>query len=184
MDLSFLLNWDLILFYLINTSFNNEILTLIAKFISFLGTRVFLLIILFFIYILGSKEDEEIVILSLLSFFIAIILVTFLKEAIARPRPYIILDNINFLSTERGYSFPSGHSALSFAVYIILGYKYNKLTIAIILSSIIAISRVYLGVHYPTDIISGAFLGSIIAVIIIKLGDITIDSLEKLLNKD
>ena len=84
-----------------------------------------------------------------------------LKHIIQRKRP-----NINRLIPEKGYSFPSGHSMMSMAFYgmlIFLIFKYVKNTtlkwtlivILTILLSTIGITRIYLGVHYPSDVIGG-----------------------------
>ena len=84
-----------------------------------------------------------------------------LKHIVQRERP-----NINRLIPEKGYSFPSGHSMMSMAFYgmlIFLIFKYVKNTalkwtlivILTILLSTIGITRIYLGVHYPSDVIGG-----------------------------
>lgn len=97
-----------------------------------------------------------------------------LKVIIARPRP-----NINRLVTETGYSFPSGHSITSMVFYgylIYLIYKYIdnkkiKIPLIIILSLLIVIigfTRIYLGVHYTSDVIGGFLLG--VAYLIIFIG--------------
>ena len=83
------------------------------------------------------------------------------KHIVQRERP-----NINRLIPEKGYSFPSGHSMMSMAFYgmlIFLIFKYVKNTalkwtlivILTILLSTIGITRIYLGVHYPSDVIGG-----------------------------
>ena len=97
-----------------------------------------------------------------------------LKVIIARDRP-----NINRLVTETGYSFPSGHSITSMVFYgylIYLIYKYIdtkkiKIPLIIILSLLIVtigFTRIYLGVHYTSDVIGGFILG--VAYLIIFIG--------------
>ena len=97
-----------------------------------------------------------------------------LKVIIARDRP-----NINRLVTETGYSFPSGHSITSMVFYgylIYLIYKYIdtkkiKIPLIIILSLLIVtigFTRIYLGVHYTSDVIGGFILG--VAYLIILIG--------------
>lgn len=97
-----------------------------------------------------------------------------LKVIIKRPRP-----NINRLVTETGYSFPSGHSITSMVFYgylIYLIYKYIdnkkiKIPLIIILSLLIVtigFTRIYLGVHYTSDVIGGFLLG--VAYLIIFIG--------------
>lgn len=84
-----------------------------------------------------------------------------LKPFVARVRPCDINTSIHLL-IERplDYSFPSGHTASSFAAAFALYFGRKKLWIpAVILAGLIGFSRLYLYVHYPTDIIAGALIG-------------------------
>ncbi|MDO8552110.1 MAG: phosphatase PAP2 family protein [bacterium] len=101
-----------------------------------------------------------------------------LKELIARPRPPGYL---NMLS-DNGYSFPSGHATFSFALYTFLLWiiwdsippAWKKPTIGVVAVLIIAIgySRLYLGVHYPSDVLAGYVLGGIFVLLGIKVARI------------
>jgi undecaprenyl-diphosphatase len=94
-----------------------------------------------------------------------------LKAAIARERPCRTLGDIRLiLPCPKSFSMPSGHAITSFAAALPLFYLTREY-IALIwrlyplfLASLIAFSRVYLGVHYPTDILAGAILGSAIGL--------------------
>lgn len=84
----------------------------------------------------------------------------FLKELIKRPRPFISHSLNLIITPPTGYSMPSGHSTTAFASSFII-FKTNKGfgIIAFILAFLIAFSRLYLMVHYPTDVLLGIFVG-------------------------
>ena len=116
-------------------------------------------------------KNKKISFCILLNLVIATILNILLKNIVQRPRP-----NEFRLISETGYSFPSGHSMISMAFYgflIYLIYKYFKnkklkivlITFLSILIILIGITRIYLGVHYTSDVIAG-FLISVCYLII------------------
>lgn len=76
-----------------------------------------------------------------------------------RPRPAVAL-GITAIAAVSSYSFPSGHAAASFSALPVLDKEYKRVRqVWITLAVLIAFSRLYLGVHYPSDIIAGALLG-------------------------
>lgn len=97
-----------------------------------------------------------------------------IKKIVARPRPYVMIDGlINIIEQQSDYSFPSGHTAASFAfVSVLWMVAPKKLSVPLtILASFIAFSRLYVGVHYPTDIIGGIIIGSLCGIAAVKLVD-------------
>ena len=88
----------------------------------------------------------------------------FLKPFVARLRPFEINTGIHLLiQPPSGYSFPSGHAASSFAAAAALFFSGSRLAgPAFVLAALIAFSRLYLYVHFPTDVAAGAMIGFIL----------------------
>lgn len=86
----------------------------------------------------------------------------FLKNIVARTRPYDINTTVELLVARlHDYSFPSGHTAASFAsvTALYLSGERRLWIIALVISCLIAVSRLYLYVHYPTDVLGGIIFG-------------------------
>lgn len=157
----------------------NSALTDIFTKITHLGDKIFLVIIvtLTSLILIVKKRYKESIFLISSSIIGAYILNRLIKYLFTRPRPFT-LDLVKPLVSINGYSYPSGHAMGSIIVYIILVYilfnkKIKKLGIifAIILATAISCTRVYLGVHYPSDIFAGFFLGlsfDIMAILIYR----------------
>ncbi|MCF7833672.1 MAG: phosphatase PAP2 family protein [Candidatus Pacebacteria bacterium] len=97
------------------------------------------------------------------------IIVNILKTFFEIPRPFLSLPIIPFLY-ESGFSFPSGHSAIAFALAFSLYFLHKKLGVTfIIFAIIIAISRMILGVHYPFDVLVGMIVGMMTSYFFVKL---------------
>lgn len=94
-----------------------------------------------------------------------------LKPLFARVRPYEVQQAIQIITSLPGdHSFPSGHSAASFACawafYRSMDKKFG--VPALVLAALIALSRLYVGVHYPTDVIGGVVIGIALAEIAVR----------------
>lgn len=160
---------DIIGYKIISTFLISDFATPIAKFITNFGGAIFLVIATITLFIVIRNKKIGISILSNLA--IVTVLNQLIKRILQRPRPteYRIIE-------ETGYSFPSGHSMVSMAFYgyfIYLIYKYVKnkyvkwisISLLSLLICAIGISRIYLGVHYTSDVLGG-FLISISYLII------------------
>lgn len=94
-----------------------------------------------------------------------------IKNIVGRVRPFRVnTDIVLNIAPPSGYSFPSGHSCSSFAAATVIFMHSKKLGIpALIIASLIAFSRLYNYVHFPTDVIGGIILGIICAVVTVYL---------------
>lgn len=152
---------------------NNMILTNIFKIISFFCSPKFMIIlnVLLFIFIIIKKKYKlSIIVLSSIS---SVIINNLVKIIVRRERP----DYLRMV-VEKSYSFPSGHAMISvlfFGSIIYLVNKYNlkhKKLITFSLSTfilLVGISRIYLGVHYLTDVVGGYLLGIVVLFFIIHI---------------
>ena len=139
--------------------YKNDLLTNFMKIITIFGSAyVIVPCCIILLFALKNKKNK---ILMMSNLVIITLLNQLLKCVFRRLRP------INGIISESGYSFPSGHSMVSMAFYGFLIYllyksnfKYKNIFIGllIVLILLIGISRIYLGVHYPTDVFGGFLL--------------------------
>ena len=100
-----------------------------------------------------------------------------IKNVVARPRPYVLDTNLNIIpwlkETIHDWSFPSGHTLASFeaAGVLMMCDKKRFGIVALVYAILIALSRIYLCVHYPTDVLAGVLLGLLFAFIACKSVD-------------
>ncbi len=142
------------------------ILDRVAEGITMLGEEEFLIVAIAFIYlVLNKKFGQKIVYIMLAS----MTLNTVIKNLVQAPRPIGEPGIITIRAeTAGGYSFPSGHTQ---NISTFLGGVMNKIkkswftVLSIVLIILVAVSRLYLGVHYPIDVIIGAGLGVAVALI-------------------
>lgn len=146
-------------------SFRGPLFTTIMTSVTFLGSPLFLFSIsaIFTLYIFTKRKKDALIYLVII--YSGVLLNLVLKYFFQRPRPHHLP-----LVFEDNFSFPSGHAMNSFVFYFALTYfilretKNTKATfIVAILSGIlilsIGLSRIYLGVHYPSDVIAGYITG-------------------------
>lgn len=173
-----LINYNILLFYLINNGLQNGIFNIIMPFLTDFGSLLAWCILCGLLYLFGGARAKKIAILALLALFISNVIVFVLKYIIAEPRPFLVLGNVHQLVPETEiYSFPSGHTTSSFAAATVIGLKYSlqlknkkfRLIYPLIaFAAVIGFSRIYIGVHYPFDVIFGALIGIICALIVLK----------------
>lgn len=146
---------------LINGRMNSKFLDIFMYRVTDLGGAIFSTLLSLVFIIFGNRFIKEIGIQCLMVLGISQIIVQGLKKILSRERPYKIIETLNTFGIDLSdYSFPSGHTTASFSIASTLALNIPRISLIVfILALIIGISRIYLGVHYPTDVAAGIFLG-------------------------
>lgn len=137
----------------------------------FIATWLILFVFLFaaapFLYGKGLLNAIRPLVAGGAAFFAAEII----KAIIRRPRPFFSIPDVTVLisKTASDWSFPSGHTSVAFAVAFTL-YSFDKRLgrATLVLASLTALGRVFVGVHYPSDVLGGALLGYAVAYLVAK----------------
>lgn len=154
------------LFLLINSTmwsyYADPVMRFVTEKFNFSGAIIAAAIL---ILILGKRSDRRGLIVLVLTVVVADALCNGLKHIIMRPRPCIAIPDVRLLvGCSKSFSMPSGHATNIFAAMVFLSLRYKKIMPAFLaLAAIVAYSRVYVGVHYPIDVIFGAILGALAA---------------------
>jgi undecaprenyl-diphosphatase len=162
-----LLSFDYSVILFIHASITNGFVIGVSNFFTIIGN--YGLIWVLFLTLLSIHRKERILLTSWTITFLLnfVLLVLILKNIVQRDRPFIEFPQIILNTIAPGsYSFPSNHASLSGAsFYIFWKFSTKRLIVVLIflLSLAISLSRVVLKVHYPTDVIVGYLLGSLIA---------------------
>lgn len=167
MDLN-VLNW-------IQENMRSDVLDTILPAITFLGDKGWLFIVIAVILLLipksrfwGAKLSTSLILGLVFGNML-------LKNVVARIRPYDVVENVTLLVDKLSdYSFPSGHTMASFEFFTVVCFMPVKKVykvLAGILAFTIAFSRIYLYVHYPTDVLGGMFFGTLFGIMGVRIVD-------------
>ncbi len=169
-----LLEMDRTLFYFCNQGLRNWLFDALLPFVTDLNRKPLALVIVGILWILlltkGGRHGRIAALLLIPTITLSDQLSSsILKFLIERARPCHELANVHLLvGCGSGYSFPSSHAVNSFAGAIVLAYFVPRWTWAFFsFAVLVAFSRVYVGVHYPSDVIGGAIIGLLIGAAVI-----------------
>lgn len=158
------------LLYLQN-NVRTEFLNHVMQFFSFLGNFGWFWIVLC-IVLIAVKKTRPIGIIAATALVASLLIVNgIIKPVVSRTRPFVSIEELTLITRKPlDSSFPSGHTSSAFVVscaitWCLSGKKKWLGVILIIIASLIAFSRLYLGAHYPTDVIAGLLLGITISVV-------------------
>ena len=173
------MQWDDQFLLFLQENVRNDVLTPIMKFITHLGDKG-ILWILIAVLLCCFKKTRPIGLMAGIALVMSVVINNaIITNLVARPRPYLPEtvggQGLKLLIEEQDdWSFPSGHSGASFAAAVVFLCKGpKKLGIpSIIMAFLIAFSRLYVGVHYPTDVLAGIITGTCCAIIAIMIWNI------------
>lgn len=168
-----LYNFDNAILDFIQTYMRTGVLDSILPYLTKLGDGGIFWIIIAIVFLISKKYRLNGIKLGISLLLCLIIGNITLKPLIARIRPFDLNKGIELLiSRPTDFSFPSGHTMSSFAAAIIIYNANKKMGIAsLILATLIAFSRLYLYVHFPSDILAGMVIGTAISFTVIKFMD-------------
>lgn len=183
------------LFIYINQHMQNSVLDMIMPMITHFGGFIWLLLIVLaiFLYAKVTKRDalKKVAAIALVALLFSDLIALLLKQIVQEPRPFMSLENVRLLIPESDpCSFPSGHATSTLAVVSIfllnmenLAKKHHVIIdIALLIFAIVIMfSRIYVGVHYPFDVLCGALIGIAGALIVNKYKDKILSLLERII---
>ncbi len=171
------LEFDASILLYVQEFIRNDILTPLMKFITLLGDGGVFWIVLT-VVLLCIPKTRKMGLCSAIALLLSVIICNvILKNAFARIRPYEVIEEIELLvKRANDWSFPSGHTSASVAAAVALFLASTKkqkfFTVwGIVLAAAIGFSRIYVGIHYPTDVFVSAFMAIILAVVATLIGE-------------
>ena len=181
-----IVNFDNNIYYIVK-SFQNEGLTNLLRIITNFGGIVSLFFITIFVsMLLFYYNKRKYALMLVISMLVSSTTYIILKGIVKRPRPI----ETEMLIPEFGYSFPSGHTTNNTVFYGIMIYIIYKnvesktlrnvlIALCNLMIITISFSRIYLRVHYPSDVFAGLCLGIVLVIILIKIATNKIKSFER-----
>ncbi|MBX3042419.1 MAG: phosphatase PAP2 family protein [Candidatus Kapabacteria bacterium] len=162
----FIQNIDTAIFYWINNGWSNSLLDKIMPFVTTVDSWILIYLLGFYVLFFKTGKIGKITGITLILTIIISdqISSSVLKEYFGRIRPCHTLPDVNLLvGCGGGKSFPSSHAVNNFASATVTTYFFKKnYMLFYSIAAIVAISRVYVGVHFPLDITAGAIIGTLI----------------------
>ena len=159
-------HWDNVFVTAIFGLNGRKVLSFVMPWISHTGNGYYYPAIPAVLLFVDAHKAWTFFLAGLFAFSIELPLYKLLKNGIKRNRPCEVLSDVHGrVSPSDRFSFPSGHTAAAFVIATLLSYFYPLLSMPLFSwALLVGFSRIYLGVHYPTDILAGLFIGLLSAL--------------------
>jgi len=159
--------FDIDIFRDLNLAGSNDLLDSLMVAFTLVGISYVIVFLCVPLWLSGKKEATfDLVILVVL----VTVVTELVKVLVGRERPNLELAGVHTILSSSGPSFPSAHASRAFAVALLVAMNSRRSygVIAFIVAALIAVSRVYLGVHWPPDVIFGSLFGLLLAAVFIS----------------
>ncbi|GAB7388616.1 phosphatase PAP2 family protein [Bacillaceae bacterium] len=161
------------LFWLLNRRWRHAALDFFLGKVTHLGGATFTILSALFIGLAAPQPLRRIGLESALALTLSHIPVAIIKRCYPRRRPYLVFPDTTLVTKPlRDYSFPSGHTTAIFSVTVPYMIHLPWLAVPLfLLAAAVAVSRIYLGLHYPSDVIAGSLLGVCGALLAMQISE-------------
>jgi len=164
---------DARIFYLVNHGCANPFFDIVMPLVTELGTSEAIFVLSLLPLTLARKGKRRVALLLWAGLTVAYLVSNALKPLFGRPRPFLVFPDAHCFGSSHSGSFPSGHSLTAFmAATVTAGYLRGR-GAYFALASLVAFSRVYVGMHFLTDVLAGAFLGIMIGYALLRIDTIS-----------
>ncbi|WLR41176.1 phosphatase PAP2 family protein [Bacillus carboniphilus] len=159
------------IFRFINSHFEQKILNMYFRSVTHLGGATYTIMACLFFIVFMKDPFQLAGIASGIALLLSHIPVAIIKKFYPRKRPYLSISDVNIPKNPlQDYSFPSGHTTAIFSITIpfMVLFPYTILFLLPLAMSI-GLSRVFLGLHYPSDVLAGCVLGTTVGLVSVRV---------------
>lgn len=167
-----LIAWDSQLLLWVNQLQGNPLLDNTMVFLSMLANDGYIgIVVAVGLWVFGRHQAKKtaglIVAGLLLAYGIGVLT---LKPWIARPRPFMTIDEVQVLTEASGYSFPSGHALVVGVIAFLIWARHPRWALLVVpLALLVCFSRIYNGVHYPSDVLFGLLIAGAVDAFLVYI---------------